>query len=222
MRGRRRRTQTHFGTRPRERRPLDKLGPFERLALVAASLAFIAVFVVTYLHGREAQDVRVPPQVEVQQRVVQVPAQQPSIDRPVASAPSGLQLPVSAEDAAVLETETVTDARFTFCHSGGGTNCVVDGDTVWIDGEKIRVADIDAPETHPSRCAAEADLGHRATQRLAEIMNAGPFELEVLEQDTDLYGRKLRVIIRNGRSLGGQLVSEGLARRWDGRRRSWC
>src|SRR3954462_5925571 len=30
-------------------------------------------------------------------------------------------------------------ARFGLCHTGGGTNCVVDGDTVWIGGEKIRV-----------------------------------------------------------------------------------
>ena len=34
---------------------------------------------------------------------------------------------------------------FGFCHTGGGENCVVDGDTFWIDGNKVRVADIDAP-----------------------------------------------------------------------------
>jgi endonuclease YncB( thermonuclease family) len=36
------------------------------------------------------------------------------------------------------------------------------------------------------------------------------------------YGRKLRILVRNGRSLGDTLVAEGLARRWDGARRSWC
>jgi endonuclease YncB( thermonuclease family) len=55
---------------------------------------------------------------------------------------------------------------FTLCETGGGVNCVVDGDTIWIDGEKIRVADIDAPETHAPRCRAEAELGRRATLRL--------------------------------------------------------
>src|SRR3546814_7636950 len=39
---------------------------------------------------------------------------------------------------------------FGLCFTGGGENCVVDGDTFWIDGEKVRVADIDAPETHRS------------------------------------------------------------------------
>lgn len=99
---------------------------------------------------------------------------------------------------------------------------MVDGDTAWISGEKIRIADIDAPETHPPRCQSEADLGNRATERLAELMNIGPFELQTLDRDTDRYGRKLRVLSRDGRSLGDQLVAEGLARTWEGRRRPWC
>ena len=64
------------------------------------------------------------------------------------------------------------------CHTGGGTNCVVDGDTIWMDGAKIRVADIDAPETHPPRCDREANMGNRATQRFYELVNAGPFTAE--------------------------------------------
>jgi micrococcal nuclease len=41
-------------------------------------------------------------------------------------------------------------------------------------------------------------------------------------RDEDRYGRKLRTIERDGRSLGDVLVAEGLARPWDGARRSWC
>lgn len=113
-------------------------------------------------------------------------------------------------------------ARFSFCHSGGGTNCVVDGDTFWFAGEKIRIADIDTPETHGPDCAAEAALGARATQRLHALLSAGPFSLESGGRDTDRYGRKLRIVTRGGASLGAQLVDEGLARRWDGARRPWC
>lgn len=116
----------------------------------------------------------------------------------------------------------VSQHRFTFCHSGGGGNCVVDGDTVWIDGEKIRVADIDAPETHPPRCADEAAKGAAATRRLHALLNQGPFDLVTNGRDRDRYGRALRVIVRNGRSLGDQLVTEGLARQWTGRREPWC
>jgi len=112
---------------------------------------------------------------------------------------------------------------FGLCHVGGGTNCVVDGDTIWLDGEKIRIADIDAPETHPPRCDHEASLGSRATTRLRELLNAGPFALRSIgSRDEDQYGRKLRVLTRDGRSIGDMLVSDGLARTWDGKRRSWC
>ena len=112
---------------------------------------------------------------------------------------------------------------FTFCHTGGGTNCVVDGDTIWLDGEKIRVADIDTPETHGPKCATEGELGSRATRRLHQLVNAGPFSVSPIgNRETDRSGRKLRVLTRNGRSLGDQLVSEGLARTWTGRREPWC
>ena len=111
---------------------------------------------------------------------------------------------------------------FGFCHTGGGIDCVVDGDTFWIDGEKIRIADIDAPETHPPRCPREAELGDAATRRLQALLNAGPVTLAVADRDTDRYGRKLRVVMRGSRSIGAMLVDEGLARRWTGHREPWC
>jgi len=113
--------------------------------------------------------------------------------------------------------------RFGYCFTGGGWNCVVDGDTFWMDGVKIRLADIDAPETHPPRCPYEAELGKRATDRLHDLLNQGPFTLGSLpDRDEDRYGRKLRTVTRNGNSLGDQLVSEGLARTWVGHREPWC
>jgi len=112
--------------------------------------------------------------------------------------------------------------QFGLCHRGGGTNCVVDGDTFWMDGTKIRIADIDAPETHPSRCAEEARLGDAATLRLQALLSAGPVTLAPADRDTDRYGRKLRIVMRGNVSLGDMLVSEGLARHWTGRRQPWC
>src|SRR5688572_22909093 len=57
------------------------------------------------------------------------------------------------------------EAEFGLCHEGGGRNCVVDGDTVWIAGDKVRIAGIDAPETHEPKCPREAELGRRAALR---------------------------------------------------------
>jgi len=112
--------------------------------------------------------------------------------------------------------------EFRLCAGQRQANCVIDGDTIRYGGVKIRLADIDTPEVFSPKCASEAALGERATERLLALLNAGPIELVPIERDTDRYGRKLRVIERHGRSLGETLVAEGLARRWDGRRRSWC
>lgn len=114
-------------------------------------------------------------------------------------------------------------ARFALCHSGGGANCVVDGDTFWMAGTKIRIADIDAPETHPARCAREAELGAAATRRLHALLNSGPVTLEAIGRDSDRYGRQLRVVSIDGRGVGDTLVAESLARRYaGGYREGWC
>lgn len=112
---------------------------------------------------------------------------------------------------------------FDICVGSGRITCVVDGDTFWIQGVKVRVADIDTPEISQPQCDYEKALGTQATHRFMALLNAGPFELHrVGGSDEDMNDRKLRVVVRNGRSLGDQLVSEGLARTWTGRREPWC
>ena len=126
---------------------------------------------------------------------------------------------VAAFAALAADTDA---ASFVFCHNNGGTNCVVDGDTIWYRGTKIRIAGIDTPETHQPKCAAEAKLGAAATRRMLQLVNAGPFTLQSINRDEDRYGRKLRILTRGGKSLGDILVEEGLARYYKGGRRSWC
>ena len=118
--------------------------------------------------------------------------------------------------------DPATRATFGYCHSGGGTNCVVDGDTFWMAGVRIRIADIDTPETHPARCPEEARLGAAATQRLHMLLNSGAVTLHPIDRDTDRYGRKLRLVEVDGRGVGDTLVAEGLARPYLGRRMGWC
>lgn len=43
-------------------------------------------------------------------------------------------------------------AAFPICGKGRRITCIVDGDTFWLWGERIRIADIDAPEINPPRC----------------------------------------------------------------------
>lgn len=122
-----------------------------------------------------------------------------------------------------LEAPNVAATMFGKCTGGHRNACVIDGDTLWIDGTKVRVADIDAPEISEPKCALELALGNRATERLIELVNQGPFEIRVWPgRDKDRYGRALRVLMRDGHSIGDILVSEGLARTWTGRREPWC
>jgi micrococcal nuclease len=113
-------------------------------------------------------------------------------------------------------------AAFALCAPGPRNTCVVDGDTFWLDGEKIRIADINAPELHGARCPSERALGEAATRRLTALLNAGPFTLETGARARDRYGRALRTVTRGGHSLGARLVAEGLAEPWRGRRSDWC
>ena len=135
-----------------------------------------------------------------------------------ADAPGATAMPFLRGDAA---GDTLS-ARFGLCHSGGGTDCVVDGDTFWHLRVKIRIADIDAPELSPPHCETERMKGEAAKRRLLDLLNAGPFSLVAADRDEDRLGCKLRVVRRAGHSLGATLIAEGLARPWGGPRRNWC
>lgn len=113
-------------------------------------------------------------------------------------------------------------AVFTLCSGAPRVTCVVDGDTFWLEGEKIRIADINAPETVQAGCPLEAAKGHRAKLRLVELLNAGKIELVAADRDRDRYGRLLRTVSTDGRNVGALLIAEGLAEPWRGRRSDWC
>lgn len=138
----------------------------------------------------------------------------PKTDLPDAPTKAALPAPPNATRHSGL--------NFPICGEGPGGNCVIDGDTFVLDGKAIRVADIDTPETNDPKCQREAMLAKRATQRLQQLLNAGPLELRATARDEDVYGRKLRTVHRDGRSIAETLIAEGLAHRWTGSKKSWC
>lgn len=123
---------------------------------------------------------------------------------------------------AAATSQVAVTQSFSLCSGRVRVNCVVDGDTFWHDGVKIRIADINTPEVSQPLCAREGQLGRQATTRLQELLNAGPIRLRVADRDEDVYGRKLRIVERDGRSIGDVLVQEGLAHHWRGHKESWC
>lgn len=132
--------------------------------------------------------------------------------------------PMLLNEAPAADGSPVVARTFSACHFGGGRNCVVDGDTFWIDGEKIRIANIDTPETHPPRCAAEAERGAAATRRLHALLSAGAISLHASGlRSHDRYGRRLATVSVNGADVGQVLIREGLARAYGGGPRAgWC
>lgn len=106
-------------------------------------------------------------------------------------------------------------AALAVCPPGGPRHhCVVDGDTLWWQGEKIRIAEIDAPEMQ-GRCLAERALAIRSRGRLVVLLNAGP--VRFTRVGTDRYGRTLATF----GSVSETLIREGLAQRWP-RKKGWC
>lgn len=130
--------------------------------------------------------------------------------------------PGAAVELPRLGEEDREGARFSLCGVGVRINCVIDGDTFWYRGEKIRIADINTPEVSKPACAREAQLGAAATERLHSLLNEGAFTLEPIDRDRDQHGRLLRTVTRDGESVGAVLVTEGLAEEWRGYRGSWC
>jgi len=111
-------------------------------------------------------------------------------------------------------------ASFPLCGEGKRVTCVVDGDTVWLEGEKMRLRSINAPEKTDPACAREAEMAAKATARLRQILNGNAWR--VTRHGKDKYGRTLAEFEIGGETAGAMLVAEGLAHEWNGARRSWC
>ncbi|MDV3257403.1 MAG: thermonuclease family protein [Sphingomonas sp.] len=114
-------------------------------------------------------------------------------------------------------------SSFTRCGPGSGPACVIDGDTFRLGERRIRITGIDAPELSSPQCAKEEALARRSADRLATLLGEGEFEMVAHRfHRQDRHGRSLMVIQRDGRSIGSQLIEEGLANRYIGSKRSWC
>ena len=103
---------------------------------------------------------------------------------------------------------------------------VIDGDTVRIDGETIRIWNIDTPEISQAKCEAELKLALEAKETLHRLLSSGPMSIRRGDPKSgrmkDRYGRTLAAISVGGRDVGQILIQKGHARPWTGKRRPWC
>lgn len=104
---------------------------------------------------------------------------------------------------------------------------VIDGDTIYVGGERWRLIGVDAPELHGGHCAVEDALGARAKEMLEQLIWRG-WENGTLRMDvrdlTDKFKRRLVSISIDGRDVGELLKEQNLAKDWNGRgpRPVWC
>ena len=99
-----------------------------------------------------------------------------------------------------------------------GYPTVVDGDTLRLNGERIRIVGIDAPETSQTCTDASGRpwaCGRVATQRLQALISGGP--VECTAKGRDRYGRTLASCAAGSvGNLGGAMVREGHAVNYGG------
>lgn len=99
---------------------------------------------------------------------------------------------------------------------------VIDGDTIRVHHKKpnVRLVGFNAPETRRAACAAERELGAKATHRVRDLVRSGTLDFEFVAcscppgtQGTRFcnYGRDCGTLKANDRDVGDILIAEGLA-----------
>ena len=92
-----------------------------------------------------------------------------------------------------------------------GTPRVIDGDTLELNGARVRLHGIDAPESAQT-CIADGRrwrCGQRAVSALAQRISGQSVACK--ERDRDRYGRIVAVCRAGGKDLNARMVSQGWA-----------
>lgn len=94
---------------------------------------------------------------------------------------------------------------------------VVDGDTLRLDSERVRLLGVDAPEIHGCRQGRVCVPGDgQASKRSLEAMMGG--RISVQRVGHDRYGRTLAQVYVNGRNVACEQIRRGQAvyvAKWD-------
>ena len=99
-----------------------------------------------------------------------------------------------------------------FCNVGFADNLrVVDGDTIVLNGEKIRFSGIDTPELKQTCMNGDEKVFCGKTAKMLLIKKIGNETPECISEGKDAYKRTLAECFVNGESLSAYLVRSGYA-----------
>ena len=90
--------------------------------------------------------------------------------------------------------------------SAQAATIIIDGDTIDIDGVRIRIVQIDTPATFGPRCENELILGIKAKKRLRELLDGDAVTYQATGHDR--YGRTLARVFVDKVDVGGTLIGD--------------
>ena len=88
---------------------------------------------------------------------------------------------------------------------------IVDGDTIVLNGEKIRFSGIDTPELKQTCLQGDQEVGCGMSAKMLLVKKIGNNIPECISEGKDVYKRTLAECFVNGESLSSFLVRSGYA-----------
>jgi len=161
---------------------------------------------------------------------VQKTPEPPSPQREVLSGMAGIALFAVALAVLILGVSIATifhddpnaaarAARFSQCYDAEGSNCVLDGETIYVQGQKVLIAGVTAPKIQSARCDDERSRGIDSAVRLADLLNSGKVTVGPLVREPD--GQVRNKVEVGGNDLATAMIGAGMARDY-GSSGGWC
>jgi len=124
----------------------------------------------------------------------------------------------------VFKNDPAADAadsvQFGQCYNSDGRNCVLDGDTIYVDRAKVLIAGIEAPDINGARCDQEKSRGIAAAVALSDLLQSG--NVTVSPAFRDEYGRTVSKVAVKGQDVADYLISHSFVRAFTGEKQKWC
>lgn len=104
---------------------------------------------------------------------------------------------------------------------------VIDGDTIEVCNEsgpeRIRIANLDAPESYRPACAKEKLAGIEAKQAATRFFVRPSVDLDIHRHSTDRYGRTVADVSVNGEDFRQYMIEYGYGVQWRfNKKHNWC
>lgn len=171
-----------------------------------------------------------PSRIRRQPVPVQKAPEPPSPEREVLGGIAGMAffavalavLIVGVSIATIFHTDPGAAARaerFGQCYDAEGSNCVLDGDTIYVQGQKVLIAGVTAPKIQGAQCDDERTRGIDSAVRLADLLNSGQVSVGASVREPD--GQMRTKVEVGGNDVGSAMIGAGLARAY-GNSDGWC